>query len=100
MNRDQAIAMFPAFRETRLFTDVRIEHRGWFDRLTDDVANDGKWQIELLLSNPRTGNHTLEIIADYHADANVIARLARKAAGTATKRDIAALDRMAAEDAS
>jgi hypothetical protein len=100
MNRDQAIAMSPAFRETRLFTDVQIKHHGWFDTLTDDVANDGKWQIWLCLSNPRTGNHNLEIITDYHADANVIARLARKAAGKATKRDIAALDRMAAEAAS
>ena len=96
----EAKEMAAAFKSIGGFTDVKIGHHGFVQRVFggDNAAvdNDGKWQVELLSVSAKAGNRNLEVIREYTADAGVIGLLAKKAKGLASKRDAAALERIAA----
>lgn len=100
MNYSEAKEMAAAFSAIGGFTDVKVGHHGFVQRVFggDNAAvdNDGKWQVELWSVSAKAGNRNLEVIREYTADAAVIALQAKKAKGQASKRDAAALARITA----
>ena len=100
MNYAEAKEMKAAFTAIGGFTDVKIGHHGFVQRVfggdNSAVDNDGKWQVELWSVSAKAGNRNLEVIREYTADADLVGLLAKKAKGLASKRDAAALARIAA----
>lgn len=102
MNHAQAKEMSAVFAAMGKFTAVTVEHHGFYELefgqpMPEELANDGRWTVELRSVNAKAGNRSLEIVRDYTANPKLIALIAKKALGKATARDMAAYSRMAAE---
>lgn len=96
MNYDDAVKTASMFREIGGFSEIRVDHRGFYSQRTPALENDGKWTVELWSVNARAGNRNLFVVE--HLPTEKEAKLlAKKAKGQATERDNQALSRMAAE---
>lgn len=95
MTYTQAQQMAEAFRAIGGFTEVKVDHHGFWSKRTPELEADGKWRVELWSVNPRAGNRNLEVVETF--DLASVPLLARKAKGQATARDKKALARIAAE---
>lgn len=96
MNYNQAKEMVAEIQKIRKFApqNLEINHHGFVGQLTAENMDDGKWYVAIWCVNAKAGNRTVTSIDDYNIEA--IPLVLKKALGTATKRDLAALARIAA----
>lgn len=95
MNKAEAIEMADLLRAIGGFTKITVMHHGFVRGHEHGVEVDGQWYVELVSVNAAAGNRNCTNVNVY-APANVAA-IARNAKGVATKKDKAAMDRIAAD---
>jgi hypothetical protein len=97
MNHNEAMNVAKLFRATGLFSEVKVQHHGFYSDLTEEAMQDGQWRVELWSVNARAGNRTLTTVRSKPADAAEYATIAATATGKASARDAAAVRRIVAE---
>lgn len=97
MNRNQAIETAKVFETIGGFSKVEVDHRGFFDKLTPEIENDGNWVVWLWSVNAKAGNRNTERVDDQPATEKEYKLIAKNAKGKANERDREALNRIKAE---
>lgn len=96
MNRQQAIEVANLFREIGGFSEVRVDHRGFYSTITPELENDGRWEVQLWSVSAKAGNRNITKV-EHAVEMKEAKLVAKQAKGKANERDKAALARMAAE---
>lgn len=99
MNYDDAKKVADQVTAIGGFSNVEVDHHGFYAALTEAVKVDGKWMVNLWRGCAAAGNRNLYSIRDLPRDEKHLKLLAKEAKGKATDRDRAALGRIASEKA-
>lgn len=95
MNYDEAIEMDRLFELIGGFSEIKIHHHGFWSKMTPEIANDGRWQIELWSRKDKIGTRTLTQVKKF--EPSRVASIARGAKTKAKKDNKAATARKRGE---